>query len=93
MTFYKKQLSEFSRDFIAGSTTGIIVSTCVGSIAAMLILMNGHTFVHMLQLASVVIVCMWYNASVLAQLKPKFVFNSLIVSLVVSVTFIVLNIF
>lgn len=93
MTFYQKQLSEFSRDFFAGSTTGIIVSTCIGSIAAMLILMNGHTFVDMLQLASIVIVCMWYNASVLAQLKPKFVFNSLIVSLVVSVTFIAINIF
>lgn len=93
MTFYQKQLSEFSRDFYAGSTTGIILSTCVGSIAAMLVLMNGHGLVNMIQLGAIVVVCMWYNASVLAQLKPKFVFNSLIISLLVSISFIVANIF
>lgn len=91
MTFYQKQLSEFTQDFYAGATTGIVLSTCIGSIAAMLILMNGHTLLDMIQLGMVVVVCMWYNASVLAQLKPKFVFNSLILSLLVSISFIVFN--
>ena len=92
MNFYQKQLSEFSRDFYAGASTGIIVSSCMGSIAAMLVLMNGHDLADMIQLGLIVVVCMWFNASVLAQLKPKFVFNSLIVSLLVSTTFILLNI-
>ena len=92
MNFYQKQLSEFSRDFYAGASTGIIVSSCMGSIAAMLVLMNGHDLANMIQLGLIVVVCMWFNASVLAQLKPKFVFNSLIVSLLVSTTFILLNI-
>ena len=93
MTFYQKQLSDFTKDFYAGASTGIIVSSCMGSIAAMLILMNGHDLADMIQLGLIVVVCMWYNASVLAQLKPKFVFNSLIASLLVSTTFILLNIF
>lgn len=92
MTFYQKQLSEFTRDYYASTTTGILVSSCIGSIAAMLILMNGHGLVDMIQLGLIVVVCMWYNASVLAQLKSKFVFNSLILSLLVSCIFIFINI-
>lgn len=92
MTIYQKQLSEFKRDYLAGATTGVLVSSCLGSVAAMLVLMNGHTVGHMIQLGLIVVVCMWYNASFLAQLKAKFVFNSLIVSLVVSSIFIVVNI-
>ncbi|MCM4157340.1 hypothetical protein [Gramella sp. AN32] len=92
MTFYQKQLSEFTRDYFAGTTTGILVSSCLGSIAAMLILMNGHAVVNMIQLGVIVVVCMWYNASVIGQLKPKIVFNSLILSLLVSSIFILINI-
>lgn len=91
MSFYTKSLSDFREDFYAGATTGILVSSCIGSIAAMLILMNGHGLLNMIELGLVVVVCMWYNASVLAQLKPKFVFNSLLVSIIVSAIFIVVN--
>jgi len=93
MSFYQKQLLDFERDYFAGATTGILVSSCMGSIAAMLILMTGHGVMEMIQLGLVVVVCMWYNASVLAQLKAKFVFHSLIVSLLVSTFFILFNIF
>ncbi|HKJ48750.1 MAG TPA: hypothetical protein VJ973_06650 [Christiangramia sp.] len=92
MNFYQKQLSEFTRDFYAGASTGIIVSSCMGSIAAMLVLMNGHGLAEMIQLGLIVVVCMWFNASVLAQLKAKFVFNSLILSLLISTSFILINI-
>ena len=92
MNIYQKQLSEFSRDYYAGASTGILVSSCLGAIAAMLILMNGHGIAEMIQLGLVVVVCMWFNASVLAQLKSKFVFNSLIISLLVSIAFILINI-
>lgn len=91
MKFYQKQLSEFTRDFYAGATTGVLVSSCMGAVAAMMILMNGHDLGDMIQLGIVVIVCMWFNASVLAQLKPRIVFNSLIASLLISTTLILLN--
>lgn len=50
MTVYQKQLSEFKQDYYAAVSTGIIVSSCLGSIAAMLILMNGHSLTDMIQL-------------------------------------------
>lgn len=93
MGYYQQQLAEFRKDFLAGATTGIILSTCLASVAAMLILMNGTTLKDMIQLGIIVCVSMWYNASVLAQLKPRFVFNSLITSVLVSIVFIFLNIF
>lgn len=93
MKFYQQQLSEFTEDYFAGATTGVLVSSCLGSIAAMLILMKGHGVVDMVQLGLIVMVCMWYNASVLAQLKVKFVFNSLILSLLVSTIFIIIKLF
>lgn len=93
MNFYQQQLSEFTEDYFAGATTGVLVSSMMGSIAAMLILMNGHGLVDMVQLGIIVVVSMWYNASVLAQLKAKFVFNSLIISLLVSTIFILIKLF
>lgn len=91
MSFYEKSLSEFSKDFYAGATTGILVSSCLGSIAAMFILMKGHGVFNMIELGLVVVVCMWFNASVLAQLKPKFVFNSLLISLLISTLLLIFN--
>lgn len=93
MTVYQQQLSEFKEDYLAGATTGVLVSSCLGSIAAMLILTNGNTVINMIQLGLIVVVCMWYNASFLAQLNAKFVFNSLITSIMVSFVLIVINLF
>lgn len=91
MNFYSKSLQEFTTDFYAGTTTGILASSCLGSVAAMVILIDGNGILNMVELSLVVIVCMWYNASVMAQLKAKFVFNSLIVSLLVSSILIIVN--
>lgn len=93
MTLYQKQLSDFKEDYLAGATAGVLVSSCMGSIAAMLILINGHGVGSMIQLGLIVVVCMWYNASFIAQFKAKFVFNSLLVSILVSTIFIIINLF
>lgn len=77
--------------YLAHATLGIIASSCLGSIAAMLVLMKGHAFINMFELFLIVVVCMGFNASVLAQMKPKFVFNTLIVSLSVSTLLIFIN--
>ncbi|WP_424493063.1 hypothetical protein [Salinimicrobium sp. GXAS 041] len=92
MKLYKVLYEDFENLFVGYAALAIILSSCVGAAAAMLILMNGHDMVQMTQLLIVVGVCMWYMASVLAQMKPKFVFNSLIVSLVVSTILIFVNV-
>jgi len=91
MKVYQKLLTDFDELFLGYASLGIIASSCIGSVAAMLILMQGHTFINMFQLFIVVTVCMGFNATVLAQLSHKFVFNSLIVSVLTSLFFITIN--
>lgn len=69
----------------------IIFQSCVGSIAAMLILMHGVSFLSMFELSLVVFSCGFYNGGVLAQLSPKVNFNLLLISLVLNTLLIVVN--
>ena len=93
MKLYKLLYEDFEKLYVGYSALAIILSSCLGAAAAMVILMNGHDIVQMSQLLIVVAVCMWYMASVLAQMKPKFVFNSLIASLSVSTILLIINVF
>lgn len=90
-TLYGNILTEFKEMYYTYAALGIIASSCIGSIAAMLILMRGSSLLQMTELFLVVAVAMWFNATVLAQLKPKVVLNSLIVSVFVSVLLIILH--
>lgn len=92
MKLYNTLYKDFEELYVGYSAVAIILSSCLGSAAAMVILMNGHDFVQMFQLFLVVSVALGYNATVLAQLKPKFVFNSLIVSLLVSILLLFINV-
>ncbi|MCG9971576.1 hypothetical protein [Christiangramia crocea] len=91
MKLYTKLYEDFEEMYLGYAALAIIASSCLGSVAAMLILMNGHGFWNMVELFLVVSVCMGFNAGVLAQLKTKVVFNSLIISLAVSIILIIAN--
>ena len=93
MKLYAKLYQDFQEMYLGYASLAIIASSCLGSVAAMFILMNGHGFANMIQLFLVVTVCMTFNAAVLAQLKTKFVFNSLIISLIMSTILIIVNSF
>ncbi len=93
MKLYAKLYKDFQEMYLGYASLAIIASSCLGSVAAMFILMNGHGFANMIQLFLVVTVCMTFNAAVLAQLKTKFVFNSLIISLIMSTILIIVNSF
>ncbi|RNL77415.1 hypothetical protein ED312_21010 [Sinomicrobium pectinilyticum] len=88
MQLYQTLFSRFKEMYYASVTIGIIASSCAGSVAAMLILMNGYGMWHMLQLFLIVAVAMTYNTTVLAQLRPRFVFNTLLISLSASIVVI-----
>ena len=92
MKLYNILYKDFEDLYVGYSAVAIILSTCLGAAAAMVILMNGHDVVQMLQLFVVVAVCMVYMVTVLAQLSAKFVFNSLIVSLVTSTILLIINV-
>lgn len=92
MRLYNTLYKDFEELYVGYSAVAIILSTCLGAAAAMVILMNGHDLVQMIQLFLVVAVCMGYMVTVLAQLKPKFVFNTLILSLLLSSVLLLVNV-
>jgi len=91
MKIYRSYLKEYEKGIIGYSPIAIIGQSCLGSVAAMFILMNGNTVTQMVQLFVVTILCMFYNGAILSQQKPKASFNLLILSVISSTVFVIFN--
>lgn len=92
MNFYRNGLKEFSGSMSLYVPLSIIFQSCVGSIAAMYVLMNSKGSTFLLELTLCVTVSMLYNASIMAQMKKNWVFNLLIASILINVFLIILNV-
>ncbi|HKL90872.1 MAG TPA: hypothetical protein VJ880_06805 [Allomuricauda sp.] len=91
---YGQTFNEFKKRQLGYSTIAIIGQSCLGSAAAMLLLMGEMGMVlKMILLFFVTIFCMAFNGAVLAQLKPLITFNLLILSIVFSTLVIIAHIF
>lgn len=88
---YSKLLKDFTEMYMAYIPLMIILSSCLGSIAAMYILMQDRSVSQIFQLVLCVLVSMIFNASILAQMKPKIVFNLLITSLITNTLLVIIN--
>jgi len=88
---YSKLLNDFREMYMAYIPLMIILSSCLGSVAAMYILMQERSSMQVIQLTACVIICMTFNASILAQMKPKLIFNLLIASLTINTLLVILN--
>lgn len=91
MTLYTKGFEDFKEHLTLYVPLSIIFQSCLGSIASMFILMNSHPTFHFLDLTLVVSFAMAYNGALYAQLKPKVLFNLLIVTILVHSTFLIIN--
>jgi len=91
MSLYVNALEDFKENYLGYIALVVIGQSCLGSAAVMYVLKNGTSLTQMMQLSAVVIICMLVNGAVLSQQKPKIVFNLLLVSVLFSVFFIVLN--
>ncbi|SNZ00872.1 hypothetical protein [Flagellimonas pacifica] len=91
MELYHKGLSEFEKNMSGYAAIFIIAQSCLGSVAALYILIGGVSPLQMFQLFLVTIACMGFNAAVLSQQKPKVVFNLFIGSILLSTIVLVLN--
>ena len=91
MTLYQSTFDTFNRNYMGSAAMAVIGQSCLGGAAAMYILSNGTSIFQMVQLAIIVLACIFVNTSILAQMKHKVVFNLLILSSVLSVFFILLN--
>ncbi|WP_109439152.1 MULTISPECIES: hypothetical protein [Aquimarina] len=88
---YSRLLKDFKEMYMAYIPLMIILSSCLGSVAAMVILMQDRSTAQVIELSLCVIACMTFNASILAQMKAKIVFNLLIVSLLINSIIILLS--
>lgn len=85
MKIYNDILTEFKRGQTGYATIAIIGQSCIGSVAAMLVLKNEiPVFVKLTLLFLVTIFCMAYNGAVLVHLNAKMTLNLLILSVVFS---------
>lgn len=92
MNLYNKYLNDFKSLYYANMTLGVILQSCVGSVAAMYILVNNDfQLFSYIQLTLCVIVTMAYNAAALAQMPYKTTFNLLLLSLFVNIVLFLLN--
>lgn len=91
MSVYMNILEDFEENYLGYIALVVIGQSCLGSAAVMSILKNGISFFQMSQLTIMVVVCMLVNGAILAQMKPKVVLKMLVVSVVLSVFFIIFN--
>ncbi|MDL5510635.1 hypothetical protein QSE00_02330 [Arenibacter sp. M-2] len=90
MRLYNQLLNEFKREQTGYSTIAIIGQSCIGSVAAMVVLMHHiPAALKFTLLFLVTILCMAYNGAVLARLSAKTTFNLLIFSVLFSIFTIV----
>ncbi|KRD10842.1 hypothetical protein ASE21_03735 [Flavobacterium sp. Root901] len=91
MTLYQTTFDIFNRNYMGSAAMAVIGQSCLGGAAAMYVLANGTSLLQMVQLAVIVLACIFVNTSILAQMKHKVVFNLLILSSILSVVFILVN--
>ncbi|RAV30032.1 hypothetical protein [Sinomicrobium soli] len=91
MSYYRKLYDAFEKSFYLSVTAGILVSSCLGGITAMIVLMKGFGPVQMVQVFLITCVCMGYNTAVLAGLKPKPVYHILLASVLTNLSVILFN--
>ncbi|MFD2099121.1 hypothetical protein [Flagellimonas iocasae] len=92
-SIHKQLFTEFKKGQMGYSTIAIIGQSCLGSAAAMVLLMGEmNTLLKMALLFFVTIFCMAFNGAVLAQLRPLTTFNLLILSVVFNTLIILVHI-
>lgn len=89
---YTKVLNQFKEGYLGYATLGLLFQSCLGGVAAMAILHESTGFAQQAQLFMAVVLCMMYNASMMAGFNKKWVFNLLLASLLFNGTFILLAI-
>lgn len=82
MKMYTNLLNDFKRDYMIYVPLSIIFQSCLGSVVIMYLLQMSYSTSLLFKVTLCTILCMSYNAAVLAQFKTKWVFNLLIMSVV-----------
>lgn len=89
MTAITKFQDDFSKNIMGYSALGMILSTCIGSIAVMAALMHGNSIGIMLVVLLTVSICSAHNAAILTLQKPALIFKLLVASVVINTLIII----
>ncbi|WP_350288343.1 hypothetical protein [uncultured Croceitalea sp.] len=90
-TLYAKINTDWNENFIGYSALAIILSTCLGSMAVLLTMMQGNGVSQMIEIFVVVAACSAHNASILTVQKPALVLKLLVLSLTISILVMLAN--
>ena len=91
---YKKFSIEFEEAYYLNAAIAIMLQSVLGGIATMLILANlNQSATGFIQLVLAVGITSIFNALILGQIKPKIVFQGLLLSVVVNTILILINLF
>ena len=89
---YHSLQAEFGRMKLGYETLALLAQSCLGGIAAMLVLKNDtYAALKITELFFVTLLTMSYNAAVLVNLKSKLAFNILITSVIFSILMIAIS--
>lgn len=91
MKYYNQSLREFKQNFMLYIPLSIILQSCLGSIATMIILMNVSGSTQIFELAISVCITMLYNVSILGRFKTNIILNLLIISIAVNAFLYLIN--
>ena len=84
MNTLAKLENDFTNNIMGYSALGIVLSTCLGSVAIMQILSYGNSFGNMALVLLCVAICSIHNAAILTVQPPKLIFKLLGLSVVIN---------
>lgn len=88
MNSFTKFQNEYTQNSMGYSALGIILSTCLGSVAVFSVLHFGHGLAQMLLVMVSVILCSLHNAAILTVQKPTLILKLLLASIILNVSII-----
>ncbi|MFC5194865.1 hypothetical protein ACFPH8_05945 [Bizionia hallyeonensis] len=93
-SLYQQAIKDFNENYILYIPLTIILQSCIGSIAAMYILMNSpNEAFKFFELTLCVVLAMGYNAVIFAQPKIKIIFPILLASITINILLIIINVY
>ena len=91
MNLYNNLLADFKKNFIMYVPLSIILQSCLGSVSIFYLTQLPYSMGILIGVTLCTVVCMLYNASIMAQLSVKWVFNFLILSVFVNILILLIH--
>ena len=92
MSLYKKLFDVFEKNFMMYAMFGVLLSSSLGAVGAMLAFHNSEGIAEMIQVIVLVIGCCGFAATLLGGKKPKTVFNWLVISVILSLIIVTIQV-